>query len=258
MFNVNCSYRNQTLRGNEMKKLLTVVSVAGLLSACGTAQYQTRADMYPTGPTPAQQQAAINQAPEWMFKIPKSANAVYESASATSADFAMADMKAKAIAYAKICTAAGGKIRSQTKVFMQDNGTTTVEQSEMAIRSMCADVDITGVETVEMKHVAEGNRIRTYVLVALPIGAANTMKAAKETTRSAKEAFEDLDRITHEQKSGDRVETPAQKGVEISVVKPDGTTAGLNLMPVENEEYKARREAALKKPGAVIAQTSVE
>jgi len=246
-------------KGDKMKKLLTAVAVTGLLSACGSTQYQTRADLYPTGPTPAQQQAAIDKAPEWMFKIPKSANAVYESASATSADFAMADMKAKAIAYAKICTAAGGKIRSQTKVFTQDNGTTTVEQSEMAIRSMCADIDITGVETVEMKHVAEGNRIRTYVLVALPIGAANTMKSAKETSRSSKEAFEDLDRITKEQKSGDRVDGITQeKGTEISVVKPDGTTTGLNLMPVENAEYKARREAALKKPGAVIAQTSVE
>jgi hypothetical protein len=120
-----------------------------------------------------------------MSKIPKSANAVYESATATSSDMAMADMKAKAIAYAKICTAAGGKVRSQTKVFMQDNGTTSTEMSEMAIRSICPDIDITGVETVEMKHVADGNRIRTYVLVALPIGNANTMKTAKESARSS-------------------------------------------------------------------------
>jgi len=42
------------------------------------------------------------------------------------------------------------------------------------------------------------------------------------------------------------------------VAKPDGTSGTLNLMPVENEEYKARRQAALQKPGAVIGQTSVE
>jgi len=237
-----------------MKKLLIVGAVTGLLSACGTTQYQAQ-----TGPTPSQQQSAISQAPEWMSRVPKSANAVYESASATSTDFAMADMKAKAIAYAKICTAAGGKVRSQTKVFMQDNGTTTVEQSELAIRSMCADIDITGVETVEMKHVAEGNRIRTYVLVALPIGAANTMKAAKETGRSSKEAFEELDRITEEQKGNGKAEvTPVpQKGDEVAVVRPDGTTSTLNLMPVENEEYKARRADALKKPGAVVGQVTI-
>jgi hypothetical protein len=241
-----------------MKKLLTVVAVAGVLSACGTTQYQTRADLYPAGPTPAQQASAISQAPEWMTKLPKSANAVYENGTATSGDFAMADMKAKAIAYAKICTAAGGTVRSQTKVFIQDNGTTTTESSEMAIRSMCPDIDITGVETVETKHVADGNRIRTYVLVALPIGAANTMKTAKDSARSSKEAFEDLDNITQELKTGKTEPKGAlQKGTEVSVVKPDGSTSTLNLMPVENAEYKARRAEAIQKPGAVVGQVSI-
>ena len=250
---LNCFYRNQTPRGNEMKKLALVLATAGVLSACGTTGYQTRADLYPTGPTPKQQQSAIDQAPEWMSKVPKSANAVYESATATSGDFAMADMKAKAIAYAKICTAAGGKVRSQVKVFTQDNGTTTTEMSEMAIRSICPDIDITGVETVEMRHVADGNRIRTYVLVALPIGAANTMKTAKDSARSSREAFQELDEIT-----GNKVApiTP-QKGQEVSVVRPDGTTGTLNLMPVENAEYKARRAEAIQKPGAVVGQVSI-
>jgi hypothetical protein len=240
-----------------MFKLLTVVAVAGVLSACGTTQYQTRADLYPTGPTAKQQSDAISQAPDWMTKLPKSANAVYESATATSGDFAMADMKAKAIAYAKICTAAGGKVRSQTKVFTQDNGTTTTEMSEMAIRSICPDIDITGVETVEMKHVADGNRIRTYVLVALPIGSANTMKTAKETMRSSKEAFQELDEITGNKPVTDTV--VPQKGQEVSVVKPDGTSSTLNLMPVENAEYKQKRAEALpiQKPGAVVGQVSI-
>ena len=257
MFNVNCSYCNQTLRGNEMKKFLIVAAVTGLLSACGTTQYQTRADLYPTGPSPKQQADAISQAPEWMSKLPKSANAVYESATATSGDFAMADMKAKAIAYAKICTSAGGKVRSQTKVFTQDNGTTTTEMSEMAIRSICPDIDITGVETVEMKHVADGNRIRSYVLVALPIGNANTMKTAKETSRSRKEAFRELDEITGNKPVTDDAPSPQKKGEEVSVVKSDGTSTTLNLLPVDNAEYKERRAEAIKKPGAVVGQVTI-
>ena len=157
-----------------MKKLAIVVATAGVLSACGSTGY--KADNYSDraaqqyAQQARSQQSAIDQAPEWMSRLPKSTNAVYESATAASGDFAMADMKAKAIAYAKICTAAGGTIRSQTKVFRQDSDTSSNEASEMAIRSMCKDVDITGVETVEMKHVADGNRIRTYVLVALPMG----------------------------------------------------------------------------------------
>ena len=199
---------------------------------------------------------AISQAPEWMSKLPKAAGYVFENGTATSSDFGFADIKAKTIAYSKICTAAGGVVRSQTKMYKSDNGDTGTEQSELAIRSMCPDVDISGVETVEMKHVADGNRIRTYVLVALPTNG----RANKDIKRSAKEAFKELDEITGNKPLSSDVEvTPVapQKGQEISVVQPNGATSTLNLMPVENAEYRARRESALQKPGAVIGQISV-
>ena len=240
-----------------MKKLAIVVAVTGVLSACGStgtnysAQYNQQSTQ-----NSAQMANAISQAPEWMSKLPKAAGYVFENGTATSSDFGFADIKAKTIAYSKICTAAGGVVRSQTKMYKSDNGDTGTEQSEMAIRSMCADVDITGVETVEMKHVADGNRIRTYVLVALPTNG----RANKDIKRSAKEAFKELDEITGNKPLSSDVEvTPVapQRGQEISVVQPNGATSTLNLMPVENAEYKARREEALKKPGAVVGQVSV-
>jgi hypothetical protein len=42
----------------------------------------------------------------------------------------------------------------------------------------------------------------------------------------------------------------------VAVVTPEGTST-LNLMPVDNAEYKAKRAEALQKPGAVVGQTSV-
>lgn len=241
-----------------MKKLLIVGAVAGLLSACGTnsiqSDYAKQAQLQ-SAQQSANMQSAINQAPEWMFKLPKAPGVVFENGTATSGDFGMADMKAKTIAYAKICTSAGGKVRSQTKVYSADNGTTTTEQSEMAIRNICPDIDISGVETVEMKHVAEGTRIRSYVLVALSTSARNN----QDTKRSAKEAFKELDEITGNKPLGESTVTPVttQKGQEISVVKPDGSTSTLNLMPVNNAEYQARRAEAIQKPGAVVGQVSV-
>jgi len=93
-------------------------------------------------------------------------------------------------------------------------------------------------------------------LVALPTaGTAN-----KDVKRNSKEAFRELDSMAREQKNETAVEVtpvPAQRGQEISVVRPDGTASTLNLMPVENAEYKARREEALKKPGAVIGQVTI-
>jgi hypothetical protein len=238
-----------------MKKLLTISAVATVLTACGTSGTNYSA-MYSGQDSlkTAQMASAIEQAPSWMSKLPKAQGFIFENGTATSGDFGMADMKAKAMAYAKICTAAGGKIRQQTKIYRADSGDTSIDQSELAIRSMCADIDITGVETVEMKHVSEGNRIRTYVLVVLPLGDKNILKSTKDAEARAPEAFKELDDVTTGKKSEP---APAQKGTEVNVVQPTGSTSTLNLMPVENAEYKARRAEAIQKPGAVIGQVSI-
>lgn len=241
-----------------MKKVLIATVVTGMLTACGSSGTNYSA-MYngQNQVQTAQMNSAISQAPEWMSRLPKAPGYIFENGTATSSDFGFADIKAKAIAYSKICTAAGGKIRQQTKIFKSDNGDVGVDHSELAIRSMCADVDITGVETVEMKHVSEGNRIRTYVLVTLPLGDKNVLKATKDAQARAPEAFKELDEVTSGKKPVEVAPVVPQKGNEVSVVQPDGTTSTLNLMPVENAEYKARRAEAIQKPGAVVGQVSI-
>ena len=239
-----------------MKKLAIVLAASGVLSACGTkgidysAQYSGQSKLQT-----AQMNSAVQQAPVWMSKLPKAPGYIFENGTATSADFGFADIKAKAMAYAKICTAAGGKIRQQTKIFRSDSGDSSTDQSEMALRSMCPDVDITGVETVEMKHVSEGNRIRTYVLVTLPLGDKNVLKSAKDAEARAPGAFKELDNITN----GVNNPAPATNRApdSVSVVNPDGSSGSLNLVQVDNEEYKARRAEALKKPGAVVGQITI-
>jgi len=239
-----------------MKKLAIAVVATGLLSACGTkgidysAQYSGTSKLQT-----AQMNSAIEQAPVWMSKLPKAPGYIFENGTATSADFGFADIKAKAMAYAKICTAAGGKIRQQTKIFRSDSGDASTDQSELALRSMCPDVDITGVETVEMKHVSEGNRIRTYVLVTLPLGDKNVLKSAKDAAERAPGAFKELDDITN----GGSNPAPAtdKKPDTVGIINPDGTPGTIGLVQVDNEEYRRRRAEALKKPGAVIGQVTV-
>lgn len=245
-----------------MKKLAIVLATAATVSACGTsgtnysAQYSNQ-NSFQT----AQMNSAIKEAPTWMSKLPKASGYIFENGTATSADFGFADIKAKSMAYAKICTAAGGKVRSQVKMFRSDSGDSSTDQSEIALRSMCPDVDITGVETVEMKHVSEGNRIRTYVLVVLPIGDKNVMKSAKDAAARSPEAFRELDGITKEQnQTPTNNPTPASgnKPETVSVINPDGTTQNIGLVQVDNEEYKRRRAEALQKPGAVIGQYTLQ
>ena len=243
-----------------MKKVLIATVVTGMLTACGTSGTNYSA-MYSgqSNVQTAQMNSAVEQAPQWMSKLPKAPGYIFENGTATSSDFGFADIKAKAIAYAKICTAAGGKIRQQTKIFKSDSGDVGVDQSELAIRSMCADIDITGVETVEMKHVSEGNRIRTYVLVTLPLGDKNVLKSTKDAQARAPEAFKELDDVTSGKKPVEVIPVPVapQKSDAVTVTQPDGTASTLNLLPVDNAEYKARRAEAIKKPGAVIGQASI-
>jgi hypothetical protein len=183
-----------------MKNALYAVPLIGLLSACGSSpvskNVQTDLEYRQQAKVATQ---AISEAPIWMTKLPKEAGVIYENGTAISSDFSMADLKAKTMAYVKICTGAGGKVRSQMKMYRADSDAASVEQSELTVRSLCPDVDITGVETVEMKHVAEGNRIRTYVLVALPMGSKNLMKSTKEVQNRSPEAFKELDSISKEQ-----------------------------------------------------------
>ena len=190
---------------------LPMIGIVTLITACGSPQVsqnvQTELDYRQQAKVATQ---AINEAPSWMSKLPKETGVIYENGTAISSDFSMADLKAKTMAYVKICTGAGGKVRSQMKMYRADNDAASVEQSELTVRSLCPDVDITGVETVEMKHVAEGNRIRTYVLVALPMGSKNIMKSTKDVQNKSGDAFKELDNITKEQQAAPQPVTPAK------------------------------------------------
>ena len=149
----------------------------------------------------AQVNRSISQAPDWMTKLPESNSAVYASGSAVSSDMSMADYKAKLFAFGKICMAAGGKVSQQAKVFMQDTAVASTEISELAIKSMCPGVDITGTEIKEIKRISEGGRFRTYVLLALPTGDANVLQKRKDqlklnegAVQRSTEAFTELDK----------------------------------------------------------------
>ena len=149
----------------------------------------------------AQVNQSISQAPAWMTKLPESNSAVYASGSAVSSDMSMADYKAKLFAFGKICMAAGGKVSQQSKVFMQDTTEASMEISELAIKSMCPSVDITGVEIKEIKRIAEGGRFRSYALVALPTGDANALQKRKDQIKlkdradqRSEEVFKEMDR----------------------------------------------------------------
>jgi hypothetical protein len=188
-----------------MKKAFAVLPVLAFLVACGSTPKDTYEQRAAEAEAKRETQAerAVSKAPDWMTKVPVSTSAVYANGTAVSSDFSMADYKAKLFAYGKICMAAGGKVSQQAKVFMMDTTEGSVENSELAIKSMCPGVDITGVETKEVKRIAEGSRYRTYVLVALPTGDANVLQKRKDqlklkdrAEKRSNEAFSEMEKTS--------------------------------------------------------------
>ena len=116
-------------------------------------------------------------------------------------------------------------------------------------------MDVTGATVEKRKIIQDGNRYRVFVLVSLPVGDANKLARTKHRDKmdelsltNKEKEFKELDRMVDEEK------TPAvSKPVSQNTVSP-GT---IELMDVDNVEYKKRRDEALQKPGAVIGQVTV-
>ena len=172
------------------KSLFSLLAVTVFLTACGSSpkdSYEKR--VYEERERQEKfVERSIDRAPKWMTELPKSANAVYASGTAVSGDYNMAKDVAETNALRTICMAAGGTVRSQTKVFRSDTESASSAINTTAIKSMCPDVDITGVERAETKMVQEGTRYRAYVLMALPTGEANVLAVTKERNRLARGA----------------------------------------------------------------------
>lgn len=173
-----------------MRKLLILLPVVALMAACSSAPKETYDRRAHEIEQKREQYAerAIDKAPKWMTELPKSNAAVYANGTAVSGDFSMADEKAKTIAFGKICMAAGGEVDKNSRMFRADVGEQSVENSSVAIRSMCRTVDVTGAEVVEVKRLAEGSRFRSYVLVALPTGTANPMQQRRDQNQARRTA----------------------------------------------------------------------
>ena len=185
-----------------MKKILLLVPIVAILTACGTTRdaYERRADAERERQEKYVERT-IDKAPKWMIETPISNSAVFAAGTSASGDYSMAMQKAKADAYGKICMSAGGTASQRTKVYKADTATSSSEMSEMILRTSCQEVDLTGVEVKEKKIISEGTRYRAYVLVALPTGDANILRKAKEQAKlneqiakRAPEAFKELDK----------------------------------------------------------------
>lgn len=185
-----------------MKKLLLLVPVLAMLTACGTTRdsYERRADAEREVRMQSQEKV-LNKMPDWCINTPTSNNAVYACGIGSSFAVQDSDAYAKNDAYGKICMTAGGKTAQQTKTYSTEGENSRAQFNERLTKSYCPSVDLTGVERRDVKRfVTPNGKVNTFVLIALPTGDANILRRAKEQARMneiaakrAPEAFKELE-----------------------------------------------------------------
>jgi hypothetical protein len=113
----------------------------------------------------------------------------------------------------------------------------------------------------KMKVVREGTHFRAYVLLTLDIEEARRLTSPTNNGSSREQMLNELNGkpVSQIPKAEAQVSAVQPKtDVQVSAVPPNNTNNTFTLMSVDNVEYKAKRDAALQKPGAVVGQITVQ
>lgn len=253
-----------------MKRLMIVTAAFGAmaLTGCGSMGQTRVADAPLKSPTPevTRDQTMASQGrventqtidlPSWYIKAPASTDDyVFIAGTAVSSDLSMSRQKALLDAQVQLADKLNGMVNALVKQNRKDDsGTMGTDRTQLIVKKVIVDTALTGMHLEDTRVVAENRGYRTFVLVRYPVGDANRLlKDKRQQERQEREDATDAGQNDLEKELDARRKPVSQAPVETRPVAA-GT---VQLMPVDNEEYKARRDAALQKPGAVIGQTVV-
>lgn len=248
-----------------MKKTIIALSVLAVLTGCSSTKLSPNTPI--PSPTPAvtkdQTVPAQGRAeapltidlPAWYVKAPASTEEyVFVTGTAVSSSLSMSRAKAMLDAQHQLADKINGVIDSVLRQSTKDNaGTVTNDYTSLMIRKTIADTALTGQHLEDSRIISENRLYRTFVLVRYPIGDTNRLlkdKLQRETMKQ--DSDEAIDREINKNTKKQVSETQVAP-VVVSKVQPQD----LNLMQVDNEEYKRRRDEALQKPGAVVGRTTL-
>lgn len=127
-------------------------------------------------------------------------------------------------------------------------GTKDVDKQTDRVSKTKTVQDVAFYRRDKMKVVREGNYFRAYVLLTLDIEEARRLTNPTNDGSSREQLLNELDGNT---------QSSPQTGAQVSIVESTGAGSTFSLLDVDNEEYKARRAEALKKPGAVVGRVTI-
>ena len=216
-----------------MKYIMTC-TLASLIVLSGCSTF--KADPNKTVEVPANK---IDNIPQWyLAKDPDDNKFIVVTATDTSKDMQFAIDKATINAKIQIAERLKTDVNSVTRESTLESGQ-TVEREIDRVSKVQVKQAIGFFKRENVAVFKEGDVYRAYVQFKIATEDAQRLTRPANNGRTRDDRFKNLD------------EEPAP--AVVSAVQP----RGIELLPVENEEYKKRREEALQKPGAVIGQTTI-
>jgi hypothetical protein len=226
---------------------------------------------------PQRQARTVVQAPSWFVNMPEdTADMTFAVGTATSSDEQMAYDKARMAAERKLVEQMYARITTQTNSYRADRGQAMIENYQQVTRKN-ARGELSGAQRVDSQVTHDGQAYKVYVLLRLPVGAANAIQTRRDQSRLQREgdirgraAERDMDKneaadAKREQTADQTLERSLAPQSKVTpVVVPEKPTESaptsqgdIKLLDVDNAEYKRRRDEALQKPGAVVGQITL-
>ena len=165
----------------------------------------------------------------------------------------------------KLADTLNGALNAMVKQQKSDNaGSVVTDKTSLTVKKIIANTVMTGYRIEDARVVSENRNYRTFILVRYPVGDANRLlkdrlQQQSQSNDSDEALQRELDREVQPQIKSRPVShaEPAPAPVPVAAAPSPSAVTTVNLLPVDNEEYKARRDAALQKPGAVIGQVTI-
>jgi hypothetical protein len=233
-----------------MKKLL-IVPVLLSLTACSSIKYTTGLEV--AAPSFGTSKSLQNEVgyPSW-YTAQNDDKALYAVATEFSRDFQMAVDKSMLSAKRELAA----KFSSHIDAMMRDYATelgedgTVMRELDRTTKLVISRVNLIGVHRENFAVVREDNGFRAFVKVKYSIDESNRLllneikKNRQLNTRlQSSRAFRELEDEVN------RIERPTSV--------PQQNSSSVQLLDVDNEEYRRLRDEALQKPGAVIGHITV-
>ncbi len=140
--------------------------------------------------TPPVTDRALKAMPEWYRQVPRDSSYLYATATATSQDMDLATRKATQLARAEIGRQMDAHLQGLVKSFTEEVG--GGEDAELLsqfteVSKTVTNQVLVGSQVVRQKVIKDGPVYRAFVLMRMPVGAAN--KAFLERLKQQKQLY---------------------------------------------------------------------